>query len=458
MRNKLSIVIAVLGVVLAPAAAWAVSYASGIQNLGGGNYSFVLNEASSGTKIQRTGDTQLDLGALSKGTHTFNIGSGTAFDIKAYTSTAPGWTKISNDADNASKYYTPKGVAVNQNAASPYFGRIYVGESRGGTTAGVVRTTTDGLYIMGADQSDVTAQGNAAWTGGVSWTTDGTQASSPFKLSIAPDDSIYLADWSDTHSGVWRSNPNGSGTFDEILDNTGRTATGLVAGLHGSVPATYVEGTGANTKLYTLDEDYNAGSSTGSILRYDIGTATNYNIAPVEETEDDTAVIANLRADLVRDEDGSWWVAQYRSTETAGVPALTRWLPGGQAPVYNSGVDNGLAPLLRAYGNLDIHNGLDLLAVGARSGAGIYILDISNPNAPVLLATIAQTGYAQDVAFDAAGNLYVMSSSTETLRIWSPGGSWKSSTSSDGSFTLVPEPATLALLAMGALSMLRRRR
>ena len=107
-------------------------------------------------------------------------------------------------------------------------------------------------------------------------------------------------------------------------------------------------------------------------------------------------------------------------TDLVSVPRsqITRWLPGGQAPVYNSGVDNGLAPLLRAYGNLDIHNGLDLLAVGARSGAGIYILDISNPNAPVLLATIAQTGYAQDVAFDAAGNLYVMSSSTETLRIW----------------------------------------
>lgn len=456
MRGTIGAVVAVAALGLAAPMALAVSYASGVVDLGGGMYSFVLNEDAAGVKIQRTGDTPLNLGALPKGTHTFSIGSGTAFSIDVWTMQPPGWTQISDDALTQSKYYLPRGVALNRNPASSNFGRIYVAEGQGGTTASG-RTTTDGLYVMTADQGDITGQGNAAWTGGIDWVVGGSN--SPFRMMVGPDDSVYIADWSDAHSGIWVSPADGMGVFSELLDNTGRQASGLVPGLHGSIPGLWVEGTGAARKLYTLDEDLNAGSTTGSVLRYDIGTTVSgYNIPPVEETEDDVNIILNLRADLVRDEDGTWWVSQYRSTETVGAPALTRWQSGGQAPIYNSAADDGLAPLLSAYGSLDIHDELDLLVMGARSGRGIYIIDISDPTAPVLVATIPQTGFAQDVAFDAAGNVYVVSNSTETLRIWSPGGSWRATTGSDGSFTLVPEPSSLALLALGGLALLARRR
>ncbi|MBN1510818.1 MAG: PEP-CTERM sorting domain-containing protein, partial [Phycisphaerae bacterium] len=367
-------------------------------------------------------------------------------------------TQISNDADNASKYYSPRGVAVNRNAGSPNFGRVYVSEAVGGPTASG-RTTTDGLYILTADQGDVTGQGDVAWSGGIDWSGGTSTYPGPFKVTVAPDDRVFITDFTDVHSGVWTSPADGSGTFNELLDNTGRDSAGLVAGLHGTVPAVWVEGTGADTKMYTLDEDLDLGSTPGSILRYDIGTTqSGYNTPPVEETGDGTNVILNMRSDLVRDEDGSWWVAQYRSTENAGTPALTRWQSGGQAPIYNSGADDDLPVLYGAYGNLAIHDGMNLLAMGGRSGRGIYILDISDPDAPQLVATIAQTGYAHDVAFDEAGNLYVVSSSSETLRIWSPGGDWLAVTGSDGTFTLIPEPATLALLGLGGLALLRRRR
>ena len=366
-----------------------------------------------------------------------------------------GWTQISDDNDNTSKYYLPRGVAVNRNPASPYFGWMYAGNATAGAT-GSGRTVGDGLYVMSADQADVTSQGDTEYTGGIDWTSGGS--SSPFKLTTGPDGSVYIADWSDGHSGLWRAPGDLSGTYPNVLGNYNRDGSGLCDN-HGSIPSVWVEGTGAGTTVYTLDEDLDLGGTPGSVLRYDVGTATDYNGMPVEQTQDGTDVILNMRSDVVRDEDGSWWIAQYRYTESAAVPSLMRFLDGASSPAFNSGEEQTPEDLVLdlAYGNVDIHDQLDLLIMGCRSGGGVFVLDISDPDNPVILDIIPQSSYTQDVAFDAAGNVYVMSSSTETLRIWSPGGSWTATTSSDGGFTLIPEPASLVLLALGGLALLRRR-
>jgi hypothetical protein len=56
--------------------------------------------------------------------------------------------------------------------------------------------------------------------------------------------------------------------------------------------------------------------------------------------------------------------------------------------------------------------------------------------------------------------VYVVSSSSETLRIWSPGGPTIATTRSDGSFSLakVPEPCSIGLLALGGLALIWLRR
>ncbi len=456
MKRNATVLLAGLAVLAVASGAMAVPYASGVTQTGN-TVGFVLNQNATNVWVEFDGGAStVSLGALTKGSHSFDMSGYSSYQIKVLGTGLTDWTQISSDTDNTSKYYLPRGVAVNRNSASPNFGRIYTSNATAGTT-GSGRAVGDGLYVMTADQGDVTGQGNTAYTGGIDWVGGGS--SSPFRLTVAPDDRVFIADWSDGHSGVWTAAPDLSGTFNELLDNTGRATSGLVAGLHGSIPAVWVEGTGANTRMYTLDEDYNPGSTTGSVLRYDIGTTeSGYNTPPVEETQDIVNVILNLRADLVRGADGSWWVAQYRSTETAGAPSLTRWESGGQAPIYNSGADDNLPVLRQAYGNLDMHQELNLIAMGAIGGRGIYIIDVSDPTAPVLIDTVPQTGLVQDVAFDAAGNLYVVSNSTETLRIWSPGGDWLAVTGSDGSFILIPEPATLALLGLGGLALLRRRR
>ena len=159
--------------------------------------------------------------------------------------------------------------------------------------------------------------------------------------------------------------------------------------------------------------------------------------------------------DVVRDDDGSWWIAQYRYTDSNAVPALSHWQDGADAPDWTSGPST--VDLSRGYGELDIDDTGNLLALGANNGS-IYVLDISGAT-PSLAATIAHSGNTvRDVAFDAAGNIYAVSSSSETMRIYSPGGTTDRVTGSDGSFSLVPEPATMVLLGLGGLAILLRRR
>ena len=411
MRCKLIVaVLAAVALGLAAPTATAVPYASAVTDLGGGDYSFVLNEDADNVVITRIGDTALLLGPLTKGTYMFNIGSGTGFEILVSNAGPAGWFQFSDDDENTSKYYSPKGVAVNSNAASGYFGSIYVAEGYGGTAGG--RTTTDGLYIMSADQADVTGQGDTAYDGGVDWSLS---SSSPFKPAVAPDGSVYIADWSDGHSGVWRAAPDGQGDFDKMLaDETNiNDGSGGLYDNHGSVASVQVEGTGDSTVMFTLDEDWPEGGGAygtgrGDILRYDIGTATEYTGMPVIQVEDETpptaGIILNGLMDFVRDESSDWWITQYRWTETPGAPSLTRWEDGGIGPVYNSAEDPNLPILTASYGSLDIHNGLDMLVMGARSWYGVYILGISDPDHPVLLENLPQSGYARDVAFDAAAD------------------------------------------------------
>ncbi len=522
---------------LASSTALAVPYASGLSE-SGGIVTYVLNENADAITVRRTGDSDLVLAGddLLKGSHTFPKGVAVSYEVEVRRSADSGWTQTSDDALPQNQFFSPRGVAVNKNPGSEYFGRIYVSEGIGGATADRPQITFEGIYSLAADQSDVLGQGDDAAYGDVDWTTSGN---SPFRLTVAPDDSLYITDWSDSHSGVWRAPANLDQTtaWPNVLANDNRDSKGLT-GNHGSIPAVWVEGTGTDTKLYTMDEDWPDASGInaegrGDVFRYDIGTATEYSGQAVVQVDDNTpapaGVILNGLMDFVRDEDGTWWISQFRSDDSKSVPALSHWADGGTEPLLvsgknprepgdsdwdsdvdgadfltwqqNSGIQDGTATVWMGdangdgnvdaldltlwednfgalisgeivldgvYGTLDIHNELDLLVLGSRYSQGVYVVDISDPENPVIQDIIPQSVRANDVAFDVAGNVYVVSRDTETLRVWSPGGDWIATTGSDGSFALtqpaaaasVPEPAAIVLLGLGVfcfLGVARRR-
>lgn len=207
-----------------------------------------------------------------------------SFKVTASATGFGGWTQISNDASPTNQFYSPRGVTVNRDPASPYYGRTYVVEPVGGL-CGSGRTTTEGLYLLNADQSSAVGQGDTGLRGGVTWGT----TNSPYRAEVGPDGNVYISDWSDSHSGLWMADANVAAAT-EVLDSTGRDANGLNA-THGSISATMVEGVGAARTIYTIDEDFpnSASGQRGSILRYDIGTATTFSGPPSAIFYDDAA-------------------------------------------------------------------------------------------------------------------------------------------------------------------------
>ena len=277
MRSKITagLMVAVL-LGLTTSTALAVPYASAVISLGGGDYSFVLNEDADNVVIKRIGDTPLALGPLSLGTHTFNIGAGTGFEIWVNASAAATWTQISDNTWNAVKFYSPVGVDVNRDATSPYFGWIYVTEALGGTTGG--RTTTDGVFALLADCTDAIGQGDTGITGGEDWTLS---SASPWKLHIGADNYVYVCDWSDAHSGLWRFSSDLSGTAEAVLDPNGIDGSGL-NGTHGSIVDFAVLPAEADQiTVYSLDEDMGINAGTGGFIgKYAIDTTALPYVVP----------------------------------------------------------------------------------------------------------------------------------------------------------------------------------
>lgn len=310
-------------------------------------------------------------------------------------------------------FTTLHGVAVDNSTESPYFGRVYLTESKGGTTNG--RTTQNGLYVLDATLADVTAQGNNAYKGNVSWNT----TSSPNDVKVADDGTLYLADWSDAHSGVWKADPaNLNGTFTPIFGGT-RDGSGLATyngvNIGGSVSSCWVEGAGENTVLYTIDEDMpSASASKLPLLRYDIGNAeTPWVEAPSAVVFDnapnpdhpDGGFLRNATCRFQPDANGNWWIAQYRWTDGETVPSLI--CVHDNQVIFSS--DGMMGDSRR--GAMAINRDGSKLAMGCYDAIKIFDIAETAQGTPTLTLkyTITPTtgGESFGLAFDVADNVYL---------------------------------------------------
>lgn len=446
--------------------AGAATYASGMKvtatDATGFDVKYTLNQPSLATKmiVKNSAGVEvrsLDLGAQTTGTKTTKWNgrdaSGGALPNDSYdwfiettgeNVTTP--TLVSAPTMPLLTFRNPRGVAIQNNPESPYFGEMYVAEAGINTPVTAVRagfraTTGNGLFVLSADLEDVTAQGLAAIDGGANWNT--ASYSSPYRISVDNDDLIWITDFTDAHSGLWSYDRANLAAAPKILwsGTATRNKTGSTAGLWwkndddttacaGNTCYMHFTGSGANKKMYAADEDLliNAIANNFGIMRYDVGTAReNFYQHPFNTYfGGNLSGFANMSCQFQDDGFGGFWVGQYRGADSTGVPSLMhfietedgKWLRNwrsGSDFTYNFGAYGSY------YGAMVVTaDGKRLACTGANGQLFIMKVNMnSRTETPVVTLDYAprfnthafSEGYAalnvRQMAFDYAGNLIV---------------------------------------------------
>jgi uncharacterized surface protein with fasciclin (FAS1) repeats len=457
----------------APQEAKAVAYATSLTN-DNGTISFRLNDSADSVKVISGGTTTNDLGALPAGLHTFSLGITGSFQVSVFKSSGPGYllgtySQIGSDTNRLLTFVNQRGVAVNKNPASPYFGRIYVSVSQGGSNTTSTRVVTDGIYVLNADQTDALGQGDTALTGDLGPSFAGTNPPTPtppnpegpHRLFVGADDRLYVGDFGDTNGSLYVMGPDVTGGENLFPGPTGSgfplfNSSGKT---HGSIAAAHVEGSlsAGNLVVYVIDEDLqsnkdsNTQNERNSIWRWDIGAGplptTN---SPVKVSSFGITFAAQL-TDLARGPDGKFYKSQRRAEPADPVGSSANIFVisnDGATNLWNSLTESrklannqGVTDLVNETCALDVSPDGQSLAALRRDTNSISIFPLSGgiPDMTnrVVVPTLPGIVAGRDLGFDAAGNLYYVSSGQGLLRILSPGGPSTAVTGSDGTFAVL---------------------
>ena len=336
-------------------------------------------------------------------------------------------------SDERFNFYTPAGLAVDNNPNSPYFGRIYVTESRENITTASGRTVKQGVYIYGADLSDITNQGLNPYVGGVDWNEETTKSTNgflnamygPARITIDDEGWVYICDngpVSDETSGVWRMNPaNPSANFVDVLaDALGKSQRGT---LYQRINSAVVTGTTVQgKKLIVIDnigDDSNNSSrlvsfplnASGTLLAGEMGT----QLLNLYDNK-----IINAHNTIVRGAYDDLWIFQYRNSNNVTYPGVLHINSDGE-------VDLSVGQQFNRRGSGAISPDGNWLAYCGLGTSVIRIVPISydDDKTPsidwendITIPLTNQgdgTNYVDGIAFDVAGNLYFASAINERL-------------------------------------------
>lgn len=415
-------------------------YASELSISPANEFKFTLNEDASSVfiTVYKEGETltSYNAGALNKGaqviTNPFGTTNYDTWSVTASSRPVAYPVKISDDSP-IFQFYSGRGVAVDNNPESPFFGRVYVSESAGGLisegTPVNPRTTQKGIYILDAALSDVTNQGAKSYTGNIAWgaNVNASYQYAPRGITTDASGKVYISDSSFGNSGIYIMDAaHPASDFSPLFGGTLNTSNGQVTVdgtfIHDPIEDIKIIGSGTETKLFTYNRP--ASPVAGGIYRYDIGTAVlPWVSAPSAIIYDDMQngnLLQNSYGQIASDTHGGWWMCQYRAgTGGASVPALIH--------ATNGKLDyNCSSSLPSSYqGAMAVNADGSALAIGTKAGkVEVFNVVYDASNKPTLTAKCSidwgeATDYLQNMAFDAAGNLYLISNYNERLMVYS---------------------------------------
>ncbi len=403
-------------------------FASDLKVFDSNQISFLLNADATSVSVNLIKDGKIvktiDFGPQAMGKVTLAIPSSEVaageynWSVTARAEALTGEPKqITENGDPMLDIANARGLAIDRNQTSPYFGRIYVTSCAPSGKKGAREES--GVYILDPAFGDPLGQGTHALTGGVNWTGN----SSPYHAAVAEDGTVYLCDWNDGElAGVHVLDPaDPAGSCHPLFGGTFTGAAGVYnigdEFLHGSCNDLVIMGSGENTKLFTLDEDYiknevGVAKDEGYLLRYDIGTAReNYTKTPDKTYGNFGGHLVNMNQSLAADGRGGLWVCQYRDTNSDQYPCVMHLNAKGEWDYFcgDQTIFKTSGPI---GGALAVNHDGSLIAIAGKTDIRVAKATYDESGKPTLTALYAMgSTYGSrpfDADFDAADNLYVV--------------------------------------------------
>ena len=306
-------------------------------------------------------------------------------------------TEFTDASKGIYDFYLPQGIAVDNNVESPFFGRVYISESTNGASdGGCDRTKAQqgGIFVYDAALNELNDE-NTGYHNDLMG--DSRQAFKRIKVGL--DGSVYVNKNVAGGTCIYKFNP-----ADLTATPTQITDASLTA-----INSFCLDG---DSVIFVLD---NANTTDGGkIVKIQNGIATML----VQD-----AIWANIDNDLVADGRGGVWVAQHRYSLDA-YSALTHVTADGTIDyMVKAGVDASITDMFDKANNLSYRGTLamneerDMIAFGGNKKVTLFNVAYDEATGVPTLTKGLQTpelGTNIDgIAFDAVGNLYVMSASTE---------------------------------------------
>src|SRR5262249_52640554 len=148
----------------------------------------------------------------------FSLGANTNYSVQVTRASGAGYRSndgsggavkllISSNTNRYLNFEFPRGLKINRNPSSRFFGRIYGGNIRTNLTA-LARPMGLGVYMINPDQTSAHPAGQedlpmrpANWP--LTPFASGTSVTFPYDFAIGPDDNLYVCDWTDSTGNLW---------------------------------------------------------------------------------------------------------------------------------------------------------------------------------------------------------------------------------------------------------------
>jgi hypothetical protein len=334
------------------------------------------------------------------------------------------WTQISQDANTNYHVYTPRGVAVDNNSNSLYYGRIFIGSAATGPDAAAVPGDNVTILKLNGDGSipDDGPDGN----GGFAGIFDDGQADVPQKLRVGDDDRLYMMDITSFGEVVAfdMALTTNQVVFDQdnYLDNP-YYGTLTQGGGSGWFSMDVTDTTTTNGRVWLGDLDAN-GAGVWNWHLINGAADTNDDVGTQAVVAGGSLTVA-ASGGLMVDANFDIYIGQYLTDLGDPNAACMDFLDWNGVPLTNStawtagGGDNKFIGVYDA--TIDSRGNPKYVACAMNSGPvtnGIRILNALT--GATIDANLDPTNQYFATAWDNAGNLYGVTGTAHLLRVFSP--------------------------------------